>query len=526
MWDPIEHTVLCEATLEEEEDEETGEPVYAVACVLPPFDFVQFPSGPVRRGMIEVSMNNSDFPEKEEYEDGLPVEFRIFDNSIQPIPSGSRFSVCVRRPNQDAERTTKSITVSLATPLPEIVELDEDAVCARLQVDGSTLDLESDVCVLEERTSVTVDVPESLLIPDGSLEALISVSVNGGEEYSNAVPVRMYAGLVGVVSRDLSGLPNLPEPTAADLEQYEQFPAVVSAEGGVPVSIFPHHRQASWIVEGATPTVQFIDYANDRVIAAIDDAKVDVERGCVVVTVPPLPEDLQAPFDAVEVGEVAPPVIISVRVAMNGADFLDSENPTAATHGVQYYAKPHVREAQLWLGPDPVEVARIEAEKEAKRLAQEALSDEEKAAQAEAAKKAAKAAKSKKGKKGAVEEEVVEEKAPIVPVSVRLEGKHFTDRGSEDNGAGIVVRFSRSSDGAITTARGKINHEDHSIECDPPQFPEKPAVESKADDANEDGEEAEEAVADKVMAAVSLNGGQQFSEAVELITVDYDEAAE
>lgn len=497
--------------------------------------------------MIEVSMNNSDFPDKEEYDVGLPVEFYVYDSSVKEFEKGKEnaadHAVCVRRPGQPTDRTTPLVAVQFTRPLPDPVEVDNSLIAARFEVGGETLELDASACRLVGREAVEVTVPEHLTIPDGRTDAQLSVSMNGGEEFSNPIRVQLYAGLTGVVSQDLSALPaNVLPDESAEPAAYTSLPAMVAAGGGVPVCIFPESRDSNWLIPGARPSVQFVDPAaasdddeTSGVLSTVKGADVDIARGCVVVHVPALPKHLSATFDDCSVGEIPSPKLIGVRVSVNGREFLDSAAPNEPTHCVQYFADPVVREVQMWMGPDPVVLARLAEEAAARAAALEAMTDEEKAAAAAEEKRKekerAKSAKTRKGgraKAGAADDgEAAGEKAPIVPVSVKIEGRHLASRMPSASGGGVVVRFQRLADGAIVDEAGRVNDEDHSVQCKPPKFS-VTAVDGGAKAAAAPGADdgAEQVPTSGITAAVSLNGGQQFSEAVEIVVVDYDEEGE
>ena len=493
--------------------------------------------------MIEISMNNSDYPDKEEYDVGLPVEFYVYDSSVKEFDEGKEnaadHAVCIRRPGQPADRTTPLVAVPFTRPLPDAVEVDHSSLAARFEVGNELLELDANSCRLVGREAVEVTVPEHLTIPDGRTDARLSVSVNGGEEFSNPICVQLYAGRTGVVSQDLSGLaPDLLPDENAEPSAYTTLPAMVSAGGGVPVCIFPESRDSNWLIPGARPSVQFVDPATTSddddergVISTVKGANVDAARGCVVVRVPALPGHLSAAFDDCAVGEVPSPMLIGVRVSVNGREFLDSAAPNEPTHCVQYFADPIIREVQMWMGPDPAVVARLAEEAAAHAAALEAMSDEAKAAAAAEEKrkekeraKSIKARKGGKGKAGADDQDLSREKTPIVPVSVKIEGRHLASRMPNASGGGIVVRFQRLADGAFVDEAGRINDEDHSVQCQPPKFSVIAGSGGGAKapaEAASDG--AEQVPTSGITAAVSLNGGQQFSEPVEIVVVDYDE---
>jgi len=124
-------------------------------------------------------------------------------------------------------------------------------------------------------------------------------------------------------------MPSADEAKANPLTAYADWPAYVSQEGGIEVCIFPPSREQSWVLEGARPTVELVEPGDTTPLESISGsisnssttcstalvlsllssfpifvsgAQVDTERGCVVVTVPALPDMAIPKWENVEDG--------------------------------------------------------------------------------------------------------------------------------------------------------------------------------------------------------------------------------
>ena len=90
-----------------------------------------------------------------------------------------------------------------------------------------------------------------------------------------------------------------------------------------------------------------------------------------------------------------------------------------------------------------------------------------------------------------------------------MEGDFLVSRGSPENGGGIIVRLTRRIDNVHVDIPGKVVDNDI-VECDPPSF-------------GEVGEVVEKKVKPTDMtASISVNGGAQFSNTVEVGTQEYE----
>ena len=83
-----------------------------------------------------------------------------------------------------------------------------------------------------------------------------------------------------------------------------------------------------------------------------------------------------------------------------------------------------------------------------------------------------------------------------MPVSVRVEGKNFADRGT------VVVRFVRTVDGATVQVVGAVNDDDNSVTCLPPLFGATGPAAAKP--STDDGDDVVESKAHNVRASVCV----------------------
>jgi len=82
-------------------------------------------------------------------------------------------------------------------------------MAARLVIGDNAYELDSFSCQINDATTregVTVFMPASLEIPNGHSTGMLSISINEGEEFSNAVPIQLYSGTCGVISRSPNGV--------------------------------------------------------------------------------------------------------------------------------------------------------------------------------------------------------------------------------------------------------------------------------------------------------------------------------